>query len=259
MTDPNTRWWTDDPPGDDGPPDYGGPPPPPSPPSPPAPPAPPPAPPPPAGVTPGVVLPPAPRPVPRQAPTSLPLPTVYVHPRYHAIDYAAAAQALMPRGRAWPQEPDTVQSRLRSAIGLTFERSDGHAGMLLAGALPGALTPLLPEWEATLGLPDPCAGASPTIAQRLDQVRGRFVGAGGQSRQHFIDFAAALGFVISITNYAPCRAGISTAGCLVSGDEVSFVWGVTIDEVTGNLATDVLKCELEAVQPAEGTLIFLNA
>jgi len=165
----------------------------------------------------------------------------------------------MPRGRLWPQQPGTVQEAVRLAIGKTFERSDGDANMLLETSLPGSLTPLLPEWEATLGLPDPCAGAAPTFAQRCDQVRGRFVNAGGQSRQHFIDFAAALGFTISITNYAPFRVGISTVGNAVAGDEVIFTWGVTIDAVTGDLPIAVLKCELEAIQPAEGTLIFLNA
>ena len=146
----------------------------------------------------------------------------------------------MPRGRLWPQEADTVQGAVLAAIGKMFERTDAAATTLLAGTLPGALTDMLPEWEATLGLPDPCAGDNPTIEQRLDQVRGRFVGAGGQSRQHYIDFAAALGFTISITNGAP------------------FVWNVTIVANAGALSNDVLKCELEAVQPAEGTLVFLN-
>lgn len=217
------------------------------------------APPAPAGVPPGAVLPPTPRPVPRRAPTNLPIPVVAQVPRYVAADYAVAARGLMPRGRVWPQEPGTVQEAVREAVGKSFERSDGAASMLLGSSLPGQLAPLLPEWEATLGLPDPCAGASPTFAQRCDQVRGRFVNAGGQSRQHFTDFAAALGFEITIENYAPFRVGISTAGSPVSGDEVAFVWGVTIDAVTGDLPIAVLKCELEAVQPAEGTLIFLNA
>lgn len=213
----------------------------------------------PAGVAPGTVLPPTPRPVPRRAPTNLPIPVVDGIPRYAAADYGGAALGLMPRGRLWPQQPGTVQEAVRLAIGKTFERSDGDANMLLETSLPGSLTPLLPEWEATLGLPDPCAGTAPTFAQRCDQVRGRFVNAGGQSRQHFIDFAAALGFMISITNYAPFRVGISTVGNPVADDDVAFVWGVTIDAVTGDLPIAVLKCELEAIQPAEGTLIFLNA
>lgn len=217
------------------------------------------APPPPAGVTPGAVLPPTPRPVPRFAPTALAVPTPDPVSLMTVDDYAEGLRRLMPRGLLWPEEPDTVQTSVLRALARSFQRTDAAAMTLLSGTLPGSPTTMLPEWEATLGLPDPCAGTNPTIAQRLDQVRGRFVGAGGQSRQHFIDFAAALGFDISITNYAPFRVGISTAGNPVAGDDVTFVWGVTVNAITGDLPVDVLKCELEAVQPAEGTLIFLNA
>jgi uncharacterized protein YmfQ (DUF2313 family) len=199
-----------------------------------------------------------PVPVPRHAPTNLPVPTLVPAPRFAVTDYSAAARALMPRGLAWPTDPDTEQSRTLSAIAATFERSDGNANALLSGSLPGQATPLLPEWEATLGLPDPCAGENPTLEQRLNQVRGRFVGAGGQSRQRFIDFAAALGFKIKITNYAPFRAGLSTVGNPLASDAWSFVWGVTIVETTGALPVDALICELEAIKPAETTLILLS-
>ncbi len=199
-----------------------------------------------------------PVPTPRRAPSSLPVPPLVANPRFGVADYAVAARALMPRGLAWPAEADTEQSLTLAAIAATFERSDGQASALLSGSLPGHSTPLLPEWEATLGLPDPCAGANPTIAQRLDQVRGRFVGAGGQSRQRFIDFAAALGFTIKITNYTPFRAGRSTIGNPLASDAWTFVWGVTIVETTGALPVDALMCELEAIKPAETTLILLS-
>ena len=209
-----------------------------------------------SGVAPASVA--VPIPVPRRAPTNLPVPALVPDPRFAVADYAAAARALMPRGLAWPMDPDTEQSRTLLAIAAMFERSDGYANALLKGALPGEPTPLLPEWEATLGLPDPCAGENPTLEQRLNQVRGRFVGAGGQSRQRFIDFAAALGFTIRITNYAPFRAGLSTIGNPLASDEWSFVWGVTIVETTGALPVDALICELEAIKPAETTLILLS-
>lgn len=178
--------------------------------------------------------------------------------RYSAADYASAAAALMPRGRVWPAGNDSVQHRLLDGLARTFERSDAAASELLAGSLPGRSAQSIKEWEGTLGLPDPCAGPNPSIDQRLDQIRGRFVGAGGQSRQRFIDFAAALGFVITITNYAPFRAGLSTIGNPLASDAWSFVWGVTVVETTGALGVEVLRCEFEAVKPAETTLIFLQ-
>lgn len=197
-------------------------------------------------------------PTPRRAPTDLPVPVVPGVPRHAPADYAEAARALLPRGRAWSDDPDSVQAKVLAAIGAVFSRSDAALNGLLAGSVPGQPTPMLPEWEAALGLPDPCAGEAPSIAQRLDQVRGRFVGAGGQSREHIADFAAALGFTIAITNFAPFRAGRSTVGNPVAGDEWSFVWGVRVTATTGALPVDVLMCELQAIKPAETTLILLT-
>lgn len=201
---------------------------------------------------------PPPPPVPRSATTRLPVPVVDPAPRYAISDYATAARALLPRGRAWPDDPQGGQSMLLNGLATAFYRSDAQAGALLAGSLPGNPTSLLPEWEAALGLPDPCIGPTPTIAQRLNQVRGRLVGAGGQSRARYVLYASALGFEITITNYAPFRTGRSAVGQPLASDRWTFVWGVTIVATTGALSADVLRCELEAVKPAETTIIFLN-
>ncbi|WP_174296544.1 putative phage tail protein [Sphingomonas bacterium] len=201
---------------------------------------------------------PAPVPTPRRAATALPVPVVAGVARYSAADYAGAARALMPRGRAWSTDRDGQQSCLLAGIGRVLERVDAAAMALLGGTRPGELTTMLPEWEAALGLPDPCAGDTPTIAQRLDQVRGRFVGAQGQSRQRYVDYAAALGFVIEITTYAAFRAGQSTVGQPVAGDEWTFVWGVRVTSITGSLPVGVLLCELETIKPAETTILLLS-
>lgn len=152
-----------------------------------------------------------------------------------------------------------MQGKLARALGAGLTRLDGAAGVLLDGSLPGAaLNAFLPEWEATLGLPDPCAGAAPTFEQRRAQVRSRFLGIGGQSRRHFIEFAGIIGFEIEITNYTPFKAGRSTVGNPVASDAWTFVWGVTIKANTGGLSPAALLCELEAIKPAETTIILLN-
>ncbi len=201
---------------------------------------------------------PAPVPTPRRAATALPVPVVEGIARYSAADYASAARALMPRGRAWSTDPDGQQSRVLAALGRALERIDAAASGLLAGTMPGAMSEMLPEWEASLGLPDPCVGDAPTIAQRLDQVRGRFTGAGGQSRQHYLDFAAALGFRIAITVYKPGQASLPDIGLASDSIGWMFVWAVTLIEITGDLPLGALMCELAAIKPAETTLLLLN-
>jgi uncharacterized protein YmfQ (DUF2313 family) len=196
-------------------------------------------------------------PVPALPPAVLPSPPAPVGvPRFLAGDYAAAASALLPRGRVWSDDPASVQQLLLLGLGKTLERSDGAAMALLAGSLPGAMVSgFLPEWEATLGLPDPCIGSSPTFAQRFAQVLARFVGVGGQSRQHYIDYAAALGFTITITTYSTALPGPTGHG--IASGQWPFTWGVTVTANASGLPSSALQCELEAIKPADTTIIFL--
>jgi uncharacterized protein YmfQ (DUF2313 family) len=176
--------------------------------------------------------------------------------RYTAEDYTAAARALLPRGRVWSDDPDSVQMRVLSGLALSFQRSDEAANDLLVNSRPGSNVDLLEEWEASLGLPDPCGGPDQTVQQRQAQVLARFIGGGGQNRQRFIDFAATLGFAITIVNYAPFRCGASGAGDPVGGEAWNDVWGVTILSNAYGIANDVLLCELNTIKPAETMIIF---
>lgn len=178
-------------------------------------------------------------------------------PRYSADDYAGALRQLLPRGRVWNNDPASVQGELIAAVGAQFARVDATGSELLELARPGDNLDLLEEWEETLGLPDPCAGSSPTVDQRAAAVRARFMSGGGQSRDRYIAFAAALGFTITITNFQPFRVGRSTVGNPLASDAWTFVWGVTVTANTSGLADSVLICELNAIKPAETTIILL--
>lgn len=226
--------------------------------------------------TPSPTPPPAPTPTPTSTPATptaappvplpaLPKPQLPAPPSpvgaamYSAADYADAARASMPRGKVWPDDPDSVQGQILSALGPTFARADAAGMAILAGSLPGSnLSGFLPEWEATLNLPDPCAGMSPTFQQRFDQVRARFIAGGGQSRTRYIEIAAALGFTITLTNYSPFRAGQSAVGQPLSSDAWTFVLGITVVANTGGFSTDLLLCELNAIKRATTTFIILS-
>ena len=171
-----------------------------------------------------------------------------------ATDYAAALVALMPRGRAWVAgEPGFDQAAVIGALASAWAAVDASAQALLDNSLPGANTSLLPEWEETLGLPNAIAGL--TTAQRSAQVLSRFVGTGGQSQPYFIAFAAALGFTITITTYAPFRAGVAVADCIVYDDDWCFSWGVHVLANASGLPTATLIAQLQAMAPAE-TAVF---
>jgi uncharacterized protein YmfQ (DUF2313 family) len=192
-------------------------------------------------------------------------------PIYTAADFLAALQALMPRGRAWSRDSDSVQAKALSGLTPTYERSTKRANNLIVDAFPGTAYELLPEWEASLGLPDPCAGQSPTIQARRAQVVARFSGTGGQSVPYMIAFAKNLGYTITITQFIPARAGNLRAGQSVSGSDWAHAWRVNAPTNTSYqflagysaagepLSSDgnqVLECELKQIAPAHTTVFF---
>ena len=192
-------------------------------------------------------------------------------PNLTADDFARALLALLPRGRVWPKEPDAIQAATALGLSGVYAWQTSRANNLLIDAFPATTSELLPEWELTLGLPDPCTGANPSMQQRRAQVVARLTSSGGQSAQFFIDFAAALGYTISVTNYAPFRAGQSRCGQQLGNQDWFFTWSVDAPENTvthfaagqsaagdplSTWGNDVLECELETLKPAHTILQF---
>jgi uncharacterized protein YmfQ (DUF2313 family) len=190
---------------------------------------------------------------------------------YTASDYLAAFQALLPRGRVWPRDADATLTSVASGLTQIYARTNARANDVIAESFPTTTFQMLPEWEATLGLPDPCAGTSPTVQQRRAQVLARFSGSGGQSVEYMIAFAKSLGYFITITQYAPARAGMLRAGQPVRGSDWAHAWSVNAPNFTvtnfragssfageplASWGNDVLRCELESIAPAHTTLLF---
>lgn len=195
-------------------------------------------------------------------------------PNYSAADYLSAMQALMPRGRVWPREPDAVMTQVLSGLSQSFARHTERSNYLLVDAFPATAVELLPEWEATLGLPDPCAGPSPTVAARQAQVVARLTNSGGQSPAYFVRYAGLLGYTITITEFAPARVGQSRVGQPLNGNDWAFAWRInaplnTISQSRVGIArageplaswgNAVLECEIRELVPAHTIPIFAYA
>jgi uncharacterized protein YmfQ (DUF2313 family) len=191
-------------------------------------------------------------------------------PLYTSDDYTRALQAHLPRGRVWPREPDATLTKSIKGLAPSSAALNARANQLLVDAFPSTTTELLPEWEATLGLPDPCAGPSPTIELRRAQVVARFIGDGGQSVPYYVNFAAALGYTITITEFAPFHFGM-TFGMPLCGPDWAHAWRVdgpifTIErfelgvsefgEPFAFWSNNVLQCELQRIAPAHTIVIF---
>ena len=178
--------------------------------------------------------------------------------QFRSTDYLGVLQSLLPQGRVWPRDPTAVMTLALGGLAQEPARIDGDAMGLLVDAFPPTAVQLLPEWEETLGLPDPCAGLEPTIALRQAQVTARFQGLGGQSQAFFIAFAAALGFVITIQQFTGSMALANTWQVTVPGSGTTYALADEavaedfIDLVSSN--AQVLQCEFARLKPAHTQL-----
>lgn len=191
---------------------------------------------------------------------------------YTIDDYQAALQALLPPGRAWSRDPDAVQNQVLAGLAPSYVRLDARAQTLLVDAFPGSTVELLPEWEASLGLPDLCEGPDLVIQQRRQQVINRLVNTGGQSKGYFLDVLTRLGFTgQTITEFTPFKADVSAGDTPVYDESWAFAWqlnvpGLRVFEFSADISTgdepllviadDVIVCTIDALKPAHTLVIY---
>ncbi|MEX2630038.1 MAG: putative phage tail protein [Tistlia sp.] len=188
-------------------------------------------------------------------------------------DYAAQLAQLLPRGAAWPTDPDSRFRRLLSGLAASLAAVHSRALALLNEADPRTTLELLPEWEEMVGEPDLCAGPAEGLQLRRQRVVAKLLARGGQSRAFMIQLAASFGYGIEITEYRPFIAGLSHCGDeLLGGHAVRHVWSVSVPDArltyfrTGVSSpgerllaigrAEDLECVLRRAQPAHTNLLF---
>jgi len=135
------------------------------------------------------------------------------HVRRQGSDYAQAFLALLPTGPAWPRHAWSTLAQTVFGLADYWGFVDGRAADLLEiESDPRTTVELLPDWERSFGLPDPCYAEPLSVYDRQVALVQRMTILGGQSRQFFIDAAAQIGYTISITEYRPFMVGIDRCG-----------------------------------------------
>jgi uncharacterized protein YmfQ (DUF2313 family) len=181
-------------------------------------------------------------------------------PLYSPADYLAALQALMPRGRVWPRDPDALQTKVLAGLTRSYAANNARANYLLQDSFPASALELLPEWEATLGLPSTAAGPAPTVRARQVLVVARLVGADGISPDSFSRYSGMLGYDVSIQGRAPFRCGQSSCTAPLGARERFFQWTITArarpDMPFGAYGPAVLEAEIRRLAPPHAVLTF---
>lgn len=181
-------------------------------------------------------------------------------PQYSAADYLAALQALMPRGAAWPRDAGALQTKVLAGLVKSYETQNQRANNLLVDAFPASAVELLPEWESSLGLPSAAAGPNPSTLARQTLVIARLVGSLGVSVANLRQYAALLGYQITITKLAPFRCGQSRCGQTLGVVEQMFGLIITAPSNAqtpfGIYGPAVLEDEMRRVAPPYSFLNF---
>lgn len=207
---------------------------------------------------------------------------------YDEGDYARALALLLPRGRAWATGPDSVLQRLMAAISAPFAALDLRIRRLWAEADPDQALELLEEWEALLGLPDPCVGTNPGLRSRQRIAAARLAAQGGQTIAYLKSLAARVGFVVEIEEHQAITCESAVGGPILS-DAWAFVISVWVldpelypapdrdpdviaaatvtqgwltcegscDEPLRTFGSDVLECVLRRAAPAHAVVQLL--
>jgi uncharacterized protein YmfQ (DUF2313 family) len=192
-------------------------------------------------------------------------------PVFTVTDYLWQFQRLLPRGRVWHRGWGTLQAAALLTLMPTWVRLHGRLNDLIGEIFPCTTSELLPEWEATLGLPDPCIGELDTIQQRQNAVCVKFRARGGQSKAYFEQLAASLGVSIKIKEFAPFRASINRAGDPLYSGDWAFAWEIdaaattlvyfrtgvsTAGEPLVAWSNTTLMCLIERYAPAHTIIIW---
>jgi len=142
-----------------------------------------------------------------------------------ATDYLWQFQRLLPRGRVWQRGWGTLQAAHLLTLMPTWARLHTRAGEVIAETFPCTVAAeMLPEWEATLGLPD--CEALDTVQQRQAAVCAKFSMRGGQSIDYFIELAAAHGYTIKVETFSAFRVDINRAEQPLYDSAWDYAWTV---------------------------------
>lgn len=202
------------------------------------------------------------------------LPPISDAPDLGVDDFLAALQNLLPRGRAWPRDGDANLTAVLSGIAAAWAAGHARQRELIEDAFPSTTVELLPEWEASLGLPDPCFGPNPLTSARQAAVVARFTASGGQSIAYFQALADSYGSAVTVTEYAPFRAGIDVAMTPLRCAAWAHIWLVTLTSATlfrfeaqistagqplWTLGVGAVGCEIIRLKPGHTIVEFASA
>lgn len=144
--------------------------------------------------------------------------------------YTAAFLSLLPSGPIWSRALNGIITRLASVWVQPIKRNGDRAANLLTDAFPATTQELLPEWQNTLGLPDPVQPSGQTLEQAQGQVVARLVGSQATSIPELEALAKTLGYTVTFTPQTAFYFGMPF-GSQFGGEGWNFVLLATVQDI----------------------------
>ena len=184
--------------------------------------------------------------------------------------YREQIHALLPAGRAWPEEADTTLDALVRAMAAQVAEVDRSASNLLTEILPNTTFNLLPDWERVAGLPDICSVLGSTITIRRASLLEKLVTKPNLNVTEFERIGRTFGATITVEELDQARAD-AIVNLDTADGRWRFVWWIGIplsadlrylrmtSRVNERFATfdrnTELECRLENAAPAHTELV----
>lgn len=158
----------------------------------------------------------------------------------------------------------SLLGRALTVIGSELARVEVDAWAVLNASDPGvAVGSDLVDWERTLALPDPGFPAGLSVEDRQRAAHAKLFNAGiTQNKQAYIDYAASMGFAITIDETIPeyfeSRCGIAVCGfsrCVSSYYAANSLLEITVVSGSGDL--DALKAAFQKNKPAHVVIVWI--
>lgn len=121
----------------------------------------------------------------------------------HSVEqWSNALLQQMPRGRAWPRDPDAHLPKYVHGFAKRLADLELSADDLLREMRPETTVQLLTEWEDYLGLPE-CESTNQSFERRRAAVVEKYHRKGGLQTWQIELIASALGFTVKVSEQWP--------------------------------------------------------
>lgn len=140
-----------------------------------------------------------------------------------SMKFVSLLSLLLPFDSYQPNQPRLSAELMAESH--TFDATESSSLLALGAVTPFYADKLLADWERVLGLVSPPESG---YQQRQQRVLAKLSETGGLSIPYFIRLAANLGYVITIDEPQPFRAGINRAGQRLYVDDIPWVWVVNV-------------------------------